>query len=262
MLQTNELHSVFFAFNLTDKLVESDVKDKNPFKDIKVREALYRAIDIDAVQKRAMRGLSRNTGALVAPAIPGYEPSQDQRLPFDLAGAKKLLAEAGYPNGFSFLMNCQSDSLVNEEEFCQAVAAMWSRAGLKPNLSLAPRSQQTPKRVKGDFDVISFGWANEPMIDAYSLLVQVLHSKSGTGGVFNWGNWGDPRIDALIDKAGVELDTPKRIALMQEALKIAKAEQLFIPLHQQPMAWAMRNTVASTVQASDNKPRLWLTMMK
>ncbi|MCR4523839.1 MULTISPECIES: ABC transporter substrate-binding protein [Bosea] len=262
VLQTNELRSVFFALNLGDKLIESDVKDKNPFKDIRVREALYRAIDIDAVHKRAMRGLSRNTGALVAPAIPGYEPSQDERLPFDLNGAKKLLADAGYPNGFSFQINCQSDSLVNEEEFCQAVAAMWSRAGFKPNLSMAPRSQQTPKRVKGEFDVISFGWANEPMIDAYSLLVQVLRSKSGTGGVFNWGGWGDPRIDALIDKAGVELDTPKRIEMMKEALKIAKKEQLFIPLHQQPMAWAMRNTVASTVQASDNKPRLWLTMMK
>lgn len=262
VLQTNELRSVFFALNLGDKLIESDVKDKNPFKDIKVREALYRAIDIDAVHKRAMRGLSRNTGALVAPAIPGYEPSQDERLPFDLNGAKKLLADAGYPNGFSFQINCQSDSLVNEEEFCQAVAAMWSRAGLKPNLSMAPRSQQTPKRVKGDFDVISFGWANEPMIDAYSLLVQVLHSKTGTSGVFNWGGWGDPRIDALIDKAGVELDTPKRVALMKEALKIAKQEHLFIPLHQQPMAWAMRATVASTVQASDNKPRLWLTVMK
>jgi peptide/nickel transport system substrate-binding protein len=262
VLQTNELRSVFFAFNLKDTLFESDVKDKNPLKDIRVREALYRAIDIDAVQKRAMRGLSRNTGALVAPAIPGYEPSQDERLPFDLDGAKKLLAAAGYPNGFSFQMNCQSDSLVNEEEFCQAVASMWSRAGLKPNLSLAPRSQQAPKRVKGDFDVISFGWANEPMIDAYSLLVQVLRSKSGTGGVFNWGNWGDPRIDALVDKAGVELDTPKRIAMMKEALKIAKAEHLFVPLHQQPMAWAMRSTVANTVQASDNKPRLWLTTMK
>ncbi|CAH1659709.1 Peptide/nickel transport system substrate-binding protein [Hyphomicrobiales bacterium] len=262
VLQTNELRSVFFALNLGDKLIESDVKDKNPFKDIRVREALYRAIDIDAVQKRAMRGLSRNTGALVAPAIPGYEPSQDERLPFDLNGAKKLLADAGYPNGFSFQINCQSDSLVNEEEFCQAVAAMWSRAGFKPNLSMAPRSQQTPKRVKGDFDVISFGWANEPMIDAYSLLVQVLHSKSGTGGVFNWGGWGDPRMDALIDKAGVELDTPKRIELMKETLKIAKAQHLFIPLHQQPMAWAMRSSVASTVQASDNKPRLWLTMMK
>lgn len=262
VLQTNELRTVIFAFNLKDALVESDVKDKNPLKDKRVREALYRAIDIDAVQKRAMRGLSRNTGAIVAPAIPGYVPKMDERLPFDLAGAKKLLADAGYPNGFSFLMNCNTDSLVNEEEFCQAVASMWSRAGLKPNLNMAPRSQQTPKRVKGEFDVISFGWANEPMIDAYSILVQVMRSKSGTGGVFNWGNWGDPRIDALTDKAGVELDNAKRIPMMTEALMIAKDEHLFIPMHQQPMAWAMGKAVESTVQASDNKPRLWLTKMK
>lgn len=262
VLQTNELRTVYFAFNLRDALVESDVKDRNPLKDKRVREALYRAIDIDAVQRRAMRGLSRNTGSLVAPAIPGYVPALDARLPFDLDGAKKLLAEAGYPNGFSFVMNCQSDGLVNEEEFCQAVAAMWARAGLRPNLSLAPRSQQTPKRVRGEFDVISFGWANEPMIDAYSILIQVMRSKSGTGGVFNWGNWGDPRIDALIDKAGVELDAGKRIPMMTEALSIAKADHLFIPMHQQPMAWAMRSSVETMVQASDNKPRLWLTRMK
>jgi peptide/nickel transport system substrate-binding protein len=262
VLQTNELRTVIFAMNLKNVLFESDIKDRNPLQDKRVREALYRAIDIDAVQRRAMRGLSRNTGAIIAPAIPGYTPAQDERLPFDLDGAKKLLTEAGYPNGFSFQMNCQSDGLVNEEEFCQAVAAMWSRAGLKPNLSLGPRSQQTPKRVKGEFDVISFGWANEPMIDAYSILIQVMRSKSGTGGVFNWGDWGRADIDALIDKAGVELDASKRIPMMTEALMIAKREHLFIPLHQQPMAWAMRSTVAETVQASDNKPRLWLTKMK
>ncbi len=262
VLQTNELRTVIFAFNLKDKLFESDVTDKNPLKDKRVREALYRAIDIDAVQKRAMRGLSRNTGAIVAPAIPGYAPELEPRLPFDLDGAKKLLTEAGYPNGFSFQMNCQSDGLVNEEEFCQAVAAMWARAGLRPNLSLGPRSLQTPKRVKGDFDVISFGWANEPMIDAYSILIQVLHSKSGSGGVFNWGSWGRPDIDALIDKAGVELDASKRIPMMTQALKIAKDETLFIPMHNQPMAWAMRANVETMVQASDNKPRLWLTRMK
>jgi peptide/nickel transport system substrate-binding protein len=262
VLQTNELRTVIFAFNLKDKLFESDVTDKNPLRDIRVREAMYRAIDIDAVQRRAMRGLSRNTGAIVAPAIPGYTPEQDVRLPFDLDGARKLLADAGYANGFSFNFNCQSDGLVNEEEFCQAVAAMWSRAGLKPNLSLGPRSTQTPKRVRGEFDVISFGWANEPMIDAYSILIQVLRSKSGSGGVFNWGDWGRPDIDALIDRAGVELDRSKRIPLMSEALMIAKREHLFIPMHNQPMAWAARSTIASTVQASDNKPRLWLTQMR
>jgi peptide/nickel transport system substrate-binding protein len=261
-MQTNELRTVWFAFNMKDKLTESDVQDKNPFKDKRVREALYRAIDIDSVRKRAMRGLSRNTGSIVAPAIPGYVPELDTRLPFDLEGAKKLLAEAGYPNGFSFVMNCQNDGLVNEEEFCQAVASMWARAGLRPNLDMAPRAQQTPKRVKGAFDVISFGWANEPMIDAYSVLIQVFHSKSGSGGVFNWGNWGDPRIDELTDKAGVELDPAKRIPMMTQALKIAEDEILTLPLHQQPMAWAMRSTVDTMVQGADNKPRLWLTKMK
>jgi peptide/nickel transport system substrate-binding protein len=262
VLETNELRTIFFALNLRDKLVESDVKDKNPLRDKRVREALYRAIDIDALQKRAMRGLSRNTGSLVAPAIPGYVPELDTRLPFDANKAKALLAEAGYPNGFSFLLNCQNDSYVNEEEICQAVAAMWSRVGLRPTPSIGPRSTQVPKRVKGEFDVLTLGWANEPMIDAYSILVQVIHSKTGTAGVFNWGGWGQPRIDALIDKAGVELDPEKRIPMMTEALKIAKDEHLFIPLHQQPMAWAMRKTVESVVQASDNKPRLWLTRMK
>lgn len=262
ILQTNELRTIIFVLNMGDKLFESNVKDKNPLQDKRVREALYRAIDIDAISKRAMRGLSRPTGAVVAPAIPGYKPEQDQRLPFDVEGAKKLLTEAGYPNGFEFNMNCMTDGYVNEEQFCQAVAAMWSRAGLKPNLNIAPRSQQVPKRVKGEFDVATFGWANEPMIDAYSILIQVIRSKSGSGGVFNWGRWGRPDIDALIDKAGVELDRAKRIELMAEALAIVKREHLFIPLHQQPMAWAIRSNVGSVVQAADNKPRHWLTVMK
>ena len=262
VLQSNELRTVFFAFNMKDRLIESDVADKNPFRDKRVRDALYRAIDIAGVQRRAMRGLSRNTGSLVAPAIPGYVPELDARPPFDLEGAKKLLAEAGYPNGFGFNFNCQTDSLVNEEELCQAVAAMWSRAGLRPALSMGPRSQQTPKRVKGEFDVISFGWATEPMIDAYSLLVQVIRTKTGSAGVFNWGGWGDPRIDALTDEAGVELDASKRLPMETEALKIAKDETLFIPVHQQPMAWAARATVTTLVQSPDNKPRLWLTTVK
>ncbi|MBM3573138.1 MAG: ABC transporter substrate-binding protein [Alphaproteobacteria bacterium] len=262
VLQTNELRTVFFSFNMRDALFESDVKDKNPFKDKRVREALYRAIDIDALQRRAMRGLSRNTGAMVAPAIPGYAPEQDKRLPFDAEGAKKLLAAAGYPNGFSFNLNCMNDGYVNEEEICQAVAAMWSRVGLKPTASIAPRSTQLPKRVKGDFDVVTLGWANEPMIDAYSILIQVVHSKTGTAGVFNWGGWGSTQLDQIIDKSGTELDTPKRVKMMAEALQIIHDEILFLPLHQQPMAWAARKSVDTVVQLSDNKPRLWYTMMK
>lgn len=262
VLDGYELRTVYFTLNLGDKLVESDVTGANPFKDKAVREALYRAIDIDAIAKRTMRGLARPTGALVAPAIPGYAEAQEPRLPFDLAASKALLAKAGYPNGFSFNVNCANDALVNEEDICQAAVAMWSRAGLSPKLSVAPRAQQTPKRVAGDYDVALSGWANEPMIDAYSILLQVLHSKTGSAGVFNWNHWGDPRIDALVDQAGTEMDQEKRIALMQEALQIAKDEIIFLPMHQQPMAWATGQKIESVVQAPDAKPRLWLTRMR
>ncbi|MDJ1157337.1 ABC transporter substrate-binding protein [Chelatococcus sp. SYSU_G07232] len=261
-LLSTELRTVFFALNFKDRLTESDVKDKNPLKDRRVRRALYQGLAMDQMQKRAMRGLSRNTGALVAPAIPGYTPDMDARLPFDAEGAKKLLAEAGYPNGFSLSLVCSTDSYVNEEEICQSAAAMWARIGIKANLSSGPRSIQNPKRVKGEFDITTLGWANEPMIDAYSILVQVMHGKTGSAGVFNWGNWGHPRIDELTDKAANELNPEKRIPMMSEALKIAKEEILFLPLHQQPMAWATRTDVTGAVQLSDNKARHWFTRMK
>ena len=264
VLETADLRTIMLGFNFRDELNDSDLKGKNPFKDLRVRTALYQAINIDQIQQRVMRGKSRNAGALVAPAIPGYQPALDDRLPYDADAAKKLLAEAGYPGGFSFGFNCMSEGgYVNEEELCQAVASMWSRIGLKPKLDIAPRSMQVPKRTAGKTDVFTFGWATEPMIDTYSLLVQVLRSKSGTAGVFNWGGWTFTRIDQLTDQAARELTTPKRLALMSEALKVAKDEVVFIPLHQQPIAWAIRSTeVESVVQLPDNKVRLWHTRMK
>ncbi len=261
VLASNELRTVFFLFNRTDKTIASDVTDKNPFNDIKVREAMYAALDMDLMQKKVMRGLSRNTGSLVAPAIPATCRSSTRRSP-TTEKAKALLAEAGYPNGFSFSFVCENDGYVNEEEICQAAAAMWARVGLKANLDVGPTSIQTAKFESGQFDVGILGWANEPMIDSYSILVQVVHSKTGTSGVFNWGSWGDPNVDVLIDKAGQELDRDTRLKLQSEALLSVKKNFTFLPLHQQPMAWAMGPAVKSVVQLTDNKPRHWLTVMK
>ena len=129
-------------------------------------------------------------------------------------------------------------------------------------MSIGPRAQVTQKRVSGAFDITPLGWANEPAIDAYSILLQVVHSKTAAAGVFNWGNWGDAEIDALTDASAGELDQPKRLALMAKALMIAKDKMLFLPLHQQPMIWAMRDSVTDVVQLPDNKPRHWLTRMK
>ena len=139
---------------------------------------------------------------------------------------------------------------------------MWAKIGVKVNMTIGPRAQITQKRVAGAFDITPLGWANEPAIDAYSILLQVIHSKTQAAGVFNWGAWGGGEIDSLIDASANELDQPKRLGQMNKALMLTKAQHLFLPLHQQPMIWAMRDTVADVVQLPDNKARHWLTRMK
>lgn len=260
VLLGTELRTIFFALNLGDHLI-GDATAPNPLRDRRVRQAMYQAIDIEGMRRSVMRGLSRNTGALVAPAIPGYRPEMDKRLPYDPAAAKALLAEAGYPNGFSLTLVCTPEGYVSEEQICQAASAMWARIGLRVSLQLGSRPVVTQRRVAGQFDVTTLGWANEPAIDAESILLQVLHSKTGSAGIFNWGDWGRPEIDRLTDEAAGELDTPKRLAEESRALEIAGQDILFLPLHQQPMAWAARAGVTQMVQLPDNKPRLWLTRM-
>lgn len=261
VMSNSELRTIFFVMNQSPKAFESDVTDKNPLQDIKVRQALYHAIDADAIQKVVMVGLSRTTGSLVSPAIPGYVPELDNRLSYDPELAKTLLADAGYPNGFSFSFVCRNTEFVNEEQICQAVAAMWARVGLRPNLNLGPTTIQDAKFDAMQFDVGTLGWANEPMIDSYSILVQVVHSKTGNAGVFNWGGWNDPEIDALIDEAGGTIDRDARLALQAKALLRANELSMFIPVHQQPMAWATGSNIEYVLQLSDNKARHWLTRM-
>lgn len=261
VLSNNELRTIFFIMNQSPKAFESDVADKNPLQDIKVRQALYHAIDADSIQKVVMSGLSRTTGSLVSPAIPGYVPELDQRLGYDPEKAKALLAEAGYPNGFSFSFLCRNTEFVNEEQICQAAAAMWARVGLRPNLNLGPTTIQDAKFDALQFDVGTLGWANEPMLDSYSILVQVVHSKTGNAGVFNWGGWSDAEIDKLIDEAGRTVDRTTRLDLQSKALLRANAQSMFIPVHQQPMAWAIGAKVKEVLQLSDNKARHWLTQM-
>lgn len=259
LLLTTELRTVFFAFNLGERLQSGE---PNPLRDERVRRALYMALDLEGIRRSVMRGQSRVTGSLVAPAIPGYAPDMDERPAHDVEGAKRLLAEAGHPQGFALSLVCSTDSYVAEEGICTAASAMWARIGVKAQPTIGPRAVITAKRVAAQFDVTTLGWANEPAIDALSILVQVLHGKTGSAGIFNWGGWGMPEIDRLVDAASNELDPAKRLAQETEALRIAKTNTLFLPLHQQPMAWAIRDTVEGVVQLPDNKARHWLTSMR
>ncbi|KAB2886417.1 MAG: ABC transporter substrate-binding protein [Albidovulum sp.] len=254
VLERTDLRTVMLGFNRRETLVAGG---PNPMNDLRVRQAMQMAVDMDLIHEKVMRGRSRNAGVLVAPPIPGYSADLDTVVPADPEKAKALLAEAGYPDGFEFDFVCTNESYVNEEQFCQAIASMWSRIGLKPRLDIGPTAKQTPKRSNGQADIYTIGWANEPMLDSYSILIQMLHSKGGNAGVFNWGGWSYPEIDRLTDAAAVELDREKRLSMQTEALKIAKDEIVMLPLHQQPMAWAVGAGFKDFPQFPDNKPRLW-----
>src|SRR4030095_13315558 len=126
-----------------DELLYSSVKGKNPFKDKRVRQALYQAIDIAAIHKTTMRNLSKPSGALL-PSPKMSNPQLESRLPFDREKAKKLLAEAGYPNGFEVTLDCPNNRYVNDEKICQALAAMWSQIGVTIKLNSMPRAVYFP----------------------------------------------------------------------------------------------------------------------
>ncbi|MBA4267675.1 MAG: ABC transporter substrate-binding protein, partial [Comamonadaceae bacterium] len=132
VMQGPELRTIFLGMDQKrDELLYSSVKGKNPFKDKRVRQAFYQAIDINGIQRTVMRGAANPTALMVGPGINGFDASMNTRLPYDTEAAKKLLAEAGYPNGFEVGMNCPNDRYVNDGAICQAVAASLARAGIK-----------------------------------------------------------------------------------------------------------------------------------
>ncbi|MEY8842303.1 ABC transporter substrate-binding protein, partial [Cribrihabitans sp. XS_ASV171] len=124
VLERTDLRTVMLGFNRRDELVAGG---ENPMNDLRVRQAMQMAVDMDLIHEKVMRGKSRNAGTLVAPAIPGYSEALDEVVGVDVERAKELLAEAGYPDGFEFDFVCTNESYVNEEQFCQAIASMWSR---------------------------------------------------------------------------------------------------------------------------------------
>jgi len=144
--KTPELRTIFLGMDQNrDELLESNIKGKNPFKDKRVRQAFYQAIDEEAIAAKVMRGFARPSALMVGPGVNGYDAKLDKRSPHDPAAAKKLLAEAGYPNGFEVGFDCPNDRYVNDEAICQAVVAMLARIGVKANLLAQTRAKYFAK---------------------------------------------------------------------------------------------------------------------
>lgn len=260
VVEEPSLRLIFLGMNWRPELF-ADPGKKNPLLDIRVRQALWHATDLDTIQRRIMRGKSRNVGLLVAPPVPGYAADLDKPLAHDPDRAKRLLAEAGYPNGFKVGLACPNDRYIADEQTCVAIAAMWTRIGVQVDLKVESRTTYFPRVDRGETDMYMLGWATLPPMDGYSVLSAILASRKDGFGGNNPNGLVNARLDELAKLAGTELDETKRRAMLTESLKIARDEAMFVPLHQQPVAWAMRNAVDVPVFA-DEYVRLWFATLK
>ncbi len=239
-----------------DDLLYASVKGRNPFKDLRVRRALYQAIDIETLRVKLMNGQSLPTGSLVPNALAAYDdPQLEVRLPFDLARARALMAEAGYPDGFEVTIDCPNNRYVNDEEICLALASMWAQIKVRLKVNAQPRSLWFPRMEKLDTSLYLLGWGGA-VTDAETTITPVMRFPAPNGvGLYNWGRVKNERFEELALASGLEADPKKREELVKAALREYQSQVHLIPLHRQMIPWAMRSHV-DVVHRADN----WLEL--
>jgi peptide/nickel transport system substrate-binding protein len=248
-----ENRTIFFGMDqFRDELIGSNVKGKNPLKDVRVRKALYQAIDSNALNKVTMRGLSQPTGTLISPQVNGWTKKLDARWPYDIEGAKKLLADAGYKDGFEVDFACPNNRYISDEEICQAVTAMWSRVGVKAKLRTLPLVTYFPMIQRYEASIYMLGWG-VPTFDAlYSLQSLTRSVGAGGDGNYNVGRYSNPQMDALVERIKKETDAKNRNDLIEKALDLSHQDVSHIPLHNQIIPWAMKKNI-ELVHRADNR---------
>jgi peptide/nickel transport system substrate-binding protein len=262
VLSGPELRTIFLNMDsMREELHYSSVKGKNPFKDARVRRAFYQAIDIEAIKTKVMRGMAAPTALMISPALFSGADKFERR-PYDVAAARKLMADAGYSDGFDLVMDCPNDRYVNDEEICQAVAAMLSRIGVKVSLNAMPKAQYFEKvgpTRKYDSSFNLLGWT-PGSLDSWNVLANlvVCRDANGKGGTFNFGGYCNPRIDQLARQIVVEPDTAKRDAMIGEAFRLLHEDAGMIPLHQQALAWGVRDGVRVAQRADGHIRFHWV----
>ncbi len=245
-----------------DKLLYANVASgKNPFKDIRVRKALYQAVDVEAMRVKLMNGLSMPTGSPTPSAAASFnDAALEARFPFDIVAARKLMADAGYADGFEVKLDCPNNRYINDEEICQALAAMWAQLKVKVRVSAMPRVTFFPKLEKLDTSLFLYGWGGA-INDAESIMTPVYRNRGEKGvGLYNYGNVHNDKFDALAAQSSVEPDAAKREQLIKAALTEYKEQFHVLPLHRQMIPWAARSNV-NVVHRADNWLELaWVTV--
>ena len=248
-----ENRTIFLGMDqFRDELPGSDIKGKNPLKEVRVRKALYQAIDINTITRVTLRGLGKPTGALIAPQVNGWTEALQKRFPYDPNASKKLLEEAGYKDGFEVNFSCPNNRYINDEQICQAITAMWAKIGVKAKLRTEPLATYFPMIQRYEASIYMLGWG-VPTFDAFYSLQSLLRTVGAGGdGNYNVGRYSNPQVDALIERARKETDLKLRTELMTKALAMGEEDVAYLPLHDQIIPWAMKKNV-EVIHRADNR---------
>jgi len=220
--------------------------DKNPLKDLRVRQAISKAIDREAIRSRVMEGLALPSANLVPAPMFGHNPALKPE-PYDLAGARKLLADAGHPNGFAMTIHGPNNRYVNDDQIMQTVAQMLARVGIQTKVETMPMSAYLARARKLEFSFAMLGWGASTAEASSPLRAHLVAYIPEKGwGEFAWGRYSNPKVNDLLDKALATLDDKAREKQIQDAVGIAMTELGIIPLHHQINTWATRRGVAYT----------------
>jgi peptide/nickel transport system substrate-binding protein len=261
VLEGPEVRTIFIGLDQGSDELKYGQKGANPFKDVRVRRALSMAVDRAAIQRTIMRNLSLPAAILVAPGVNGHSPELDKVGPANIEGAKRLLAEAGYPNGFEFTLDCPNNRYVNDEEVCQAIVGMWARIGVKTRLNAMPFGPFLAKIQNFDTSAYLLGWGVATYDSNYTLQSLIRTRTKGADGNFNYSKISNPKIDTLIDSAKEEMDVVQRDSQLREALTITRDDALYITLHHQMRPWAMKKSV-SIAHNSNDAPKMYYATVK
>lgn len=216
---------------------------KNPLADERVRHAMSLAINRAAIADRIMSGLGYPTGNLVPETLFGYDPSLT--IPaYDPDAAKKLLADAGYPDGFAITVNGPNDRLVNDTQIVQAIGQMLARIGIAAKVETAPMATYASRGARGEFSLglIGFGSQTGESSSILRAIIACQNPQSG-GGLYNWSHYCNHQVDETLAQALRTVDDPTRLALLQKATNLAMTAEAIIPLHFQATTWAARTGI-------------------
>jgi len=255
-----EIRTVYLGMDVSrDELLYSSVKGKNPFKDKRVRQAFYQAIDIENIKKSVMRDMSVPSALMVGAGVNGFQPDM-KRLPYDPNAAKQLMIEAGYGDGFELTMNCPNDRYMNDSRICQAVAANLARIGVKISLQAETKATYFPKIFNRDTSFYLHAWTPAAN-DAHNALNSLIACPDGSGaGTFNLGTYCNPVVDDLIKKIQAEADPKQRDAFIRKAFEIHANDIGHLPLHQQVLMWGISNKVTIAQRADNMMLYKWISV--